>query len=68
MGIGENIKGSVKEQLGKFTEDDELKAEGRAQQSKGEHQTEETKNRAKAKAHEEKADALQRRQEALEDD
>lgn len=68
MGIGENIKGSVKEQLGKVTDDDELKSEGRAQQTKGREQTEETEDRAKAKAHEEKADALEHRQNALEDD
>lgn len=67
MGIGENIKGAVKEKLGDALDDENLKAEGNAQQIKGEAETDETEDRAKAKAHEKKADALEQRQEALED-
>jgi uncharacterized protein YjbJ (UPF0337 family) len=67
MGIGEHIKGSVKQKAGRLLDDDELKAEGDAQQTKGEQEVKETKDRAEAKAHEQKADALQRRQDDLED-
>lgn len=66
MGIGENIKGTVKEQAGKVLGDDNLRAEGDAQQTRGEEETRETKERAEAKAHEEKAEALEQRQESLE--
>ena len=66
MGIGENIKGAIKEKLGDALDDDNLKAEGDAQRTKGAHETQETEDRAKAKAHEEKADALGERQDALE--
>ena len=68
MGIGEQMKGAAKEQAGKLLDDDELRAEGEAQRNKGAHQAEETKDRAKAKAHEAKAEGLARQQEALEED
>ena len=67
MGIGENIKGGRKEKAGDVVNDDNLQAEGEAQQTKGEAQTEETKARAEAKAHEKKADALDKEQKSLED-
>ncbi len=67
MGIGETIKGTAKEKAGDLLGDDNLKAEGEAQQTKGEAQTEETKARAEAKAHEKKADALDKEQQSLED-
>ena len=66
MGIGENLKGAVKEKLGEVVDDDQLQAEGEAQQRKGEEEARETKERAKAQAHEKKADALDETQEALE--
>lgn len=66
MGIGENIKGTVKEKLGDALDDENLKAEGSAQQTKGENEARETEDRAKAKAHEKKAEALDARQEAIE--
>lgn len=67
MGIGESIKGTMKEKAGDLVGNDELKAEGDAQQTKGDEQTHETKDRAEAKAHEEKAEALDREQDAVED-
>jgi uncharacterized protein YjbJ (UPF0337 family) len=67
MGIGENIKGTIKEKVGDLTGDDQLQAEGDAQQTKGTEQTRESKDRAEAKAHEKKADALGQEQDALED-
>jgi uncharacterized protein YjbJ (UPF0337 family) len=66
MGIGESIKGAVKEKAGDLVDNDDLRAEGEAQQTKGDEQTRETKDRAEAQAHEKKADALEREQEALE--
>ncbi|MFN2562794.1 MAG: CsbD family protein [Jatrophihabitans sp.] len=67
MGIGESIKGTLKEKAGDLVDNDELTAEGEAQQTKGDEETRESKDRAEAKAHEEKADALEQQQEALED-
>ena len=66
MGIGESIKGAVKGKVGDVTDNDDLQAEGEAQQSKGDEETRETKDHAEAKAHEKKADALQEQQDALE--
>jgi len=67
MGIGESIKGTIKEKAGEVVGDDHLKAEGDAQQTKGDEQTRESKDRAEAKAHEKKAEALAQEQDALED-
>jgi uncharacterized protein YjbJ (UPF0337 family) len=67
MGIGESIKGTIKEKAGDVIDDDNLKAEGEAQQTKGDEETRESKDRAQAKAHEKKADALQQEQDALEE-
>ena len=66
MGIGENIKGTIKAKVGDLTDNDKLQAEGEAQETKGQEQTKETKERAEAKAHEKKADALEQEQQALE--
>jgi uncharacterized protein YjbJ (UPF0337 family) len=66
MGIGENIKGTVKEKLGEALDDDNLRAEGDAQQERGEQETKESADRARAQAHEEKARELDERQENLE--
>jgi uncharacterized protein YjbJ (UPF0337 family) len=68
MGVGENIKGNLKEKAGDVLDDDNLKREGEAQQTKGREEVRETKDRAEAQAHEKKADALEREQEALEED
>lgn len=65
MGIGENVKGTIKEKAGDVTGNDQLRAEGDAQQTKGEEQTRESKDRAEAKAHEEKAAALEQEQQSL---
>jgi uncharacterized protein YjbJ (UPF0337 family) len=67
MGVGEKVKGAVKEKLGQFVDRDDLRAEGSAQQRKGEHEMRETEQRARATAHEEKAAAYERRQDDLED-
>lgn len=67
MGIGENVKGAVKEKVGDVTNNDELREEGDAQQTKGAEQTRENKDRAEAKAHEKKAEALDKQQDAVEE-
>jgi len=67
MGVGENIKGAVKEKAGELTDNDALQAEGRAQQTKGEEETKETKERAEAQAHEKKADLLESERDAVEE-
>jgi uncharacterized protein YjbJ (UPF0337 family) len=67
MGVGEKIKGAVKEKLGQAVDRDDLRAEGRAQQRKGEHEMRDTEERARAAAHEQRAEDLARRQEALEE-
>jgi len=67
MGVGENIKGAIKEKAGEVTDNDALQAEGRAQQTKGEEETKETKDRAEAQAHEKKADLLESEREAVEE-
>ena len=67
MGVGENIKGAIKEKAGEVTDNDALQAEGRAQQTKGEEQTKETKDRAEAQAHEKKADLLESERDAVEE-
>ena len=61
MGIGEQIKGAVKQKVGDVTDDNALQSEGDAQQTKGEEETAENKDRAEAQAHEKKADALEKR-------
>ena len=60
MSMFEQAKGKVKEAAGEATDNDELAAEGRAQDEKGAAQTEATKHRAAAQVHEKKADALSR--------
>lgn len=58
MSVFEQAKGKVKETAGEVTDNDKLAEEGRAQNEKGEAETEATKHRAAAQAHEKKADAL----------
>jgi uncharacterized protein YjbJ (UPF0337 family) len=67
MGIGENIKGTIKEKAGEVFDDKNLEEEGNAQQERGEEEARESKARAEAKAHEKEADALAERQDELED-
>jgi uncharacterized protein YjbJ (UPF0337 family) len=55
MGIGEQVKGKVKEVAGDLTDNPDLEEEGRAQKKKGEAEREATEARAEAKAHELKA-------------
>lgn len=66
MGIGEEAKGKLKQAAGKLTGKDTLEAEGEAQAAKGAEQRQETEARAKAQAHEKKADAYDAKQEAAE--
>lgn len=66
MGLGETVKGAVKEKAGQTIGNEHLEKEGKAQNTKGDEETRETKERAEAKAHEKKADALEQEQEALE--
>ncbi len=67
MGIGESIKGKVKEQVGDVTNNDELEAEGQAQDEKGQEEARATKAKTEAKAHEGKAESLEQEQKSLED-
>ena len=66
MGLFEKAKGKVKEVAGDVTDNTDLKAEGRAQQDKGEAEHEANKARAEAKAHEAKAKEKELEQEAAE--
>ena len=64
-GIGEQLKGTVKEKVGDITGSPQLQQEGDAQQTKGEEQSREARERAEARAHEEQAAALDREQQSL---
>ena len=66
MGVMEEAKGKVKQAAGDLTDNSALKAEGEAQAAKGAEERKETMARAEAKAHEEKAAALEQEQESLE--
>jgi uncharacterized protein YjbJ (UPF0337 family) len=66
MGLFEKAKGKVKEAAGDVTDNADLKAEGRAQQDKGDAEHEANKARAEAKAHEAKAKEKELEQEAAE--
>ena len=66
MGIGESIKGTVKQKAGDLLDDGNLEAEGQAQETKGDEETASTKEQAEAQAHEKKADALEKEQHELE--
>lgn len=67
MGIGESIKGTIKEKAGDVANNDELEAEGEAQKEKGNEEARATKDKAEAKEHEAKAEALEKEQKSLED-
>lgn len=66
MGILEEAKGKLKQAAGKLTGKGHLEAEGDAQAAKGAEERRETEARAKAKAHEKKADGYDAKQEAAE--
>ncbi len=62
-GAVEKVKGAAKQGLGVVTRDEELRAEGEAQQEKAEAQTQARKHEAKSEYHEKKAEtALSRSQ------
>ncbi|MGH3745652.1 MAG: hypothetical protein ACRDTP_12400 [Mycobacteriales bacterium] len=58
MSLIEQAKGTIKDKVGKVAHDDDLRAEGQAQQDKGEADTKATSEKAKAQAGEKKADAI----------
>jgi uncharacterized protein YjbJ (UPF0337 family) len=64
MGVGEEVKGKVKEAAGSIADNDDLRREGQAQQDKGEAEREATQARAEAKAHDAKADLKETEQRA----
>ena len=64
-GVGEQLKGTVKEKVGDLTGSPQLQREGDAQQTRGEEQSREAEQRAEARAHEEKAAALEQEQQSL---
>ena len=66
MGIGEELKGKVKQAAGDLTDNEALKTEGEAQSSKGAEERKETEARAEAQAHEKKAAMHEAKQEAAE--
>ncbi|HZC51882.1 MAG TPA: hypothetical protein VE441_05240 [Mycobacterium sp.] len=65
-GVGEKMKGAAKRKVADVSDNEELRAEGEAQQTKGEAETEQTQARAEAHAHEKEAKALEQQQESLE--
>ena len=56
MGVMEQAKGKLKQAVGDLTDNDALRIEGEAQLEKGDEERKATEARAKAKAHESKAD------------
>ena len=67
MGVLEEAKGKVKQAAGDLTDNENLKAEGEAQASKGAEERKETQARAEAKLHEKKAEMYDAKQEAAEE-
>lgn len=66
MGVFEQVKGKAKQAAGDVTDNDALKTEGDAQADKGAEERRETESRAAAKAHEEKAELYDQKQQAAE--
>lgn len=66
MGIGEEIKGKVKQAAGDLTDNEGLKAEGEAQADKGAEERKATQAQAEAKAHEAKANLHEQKQQVAE--
>ena len=67
MSVFEQAKGKVKEAVGDVTDNDALKTEGEAQVDKGYEESKETEAKAKAQAHEKKADVYDEKQKLAED-
>ena len=66
MGVMEELKGKGKQVVGDITDNDALKVEGEAQADKGAEERKETEARAKAQAHEKKADMHEQKQKLAE--
>lgn len=66
MGVFEEAKGKIKEEVGEVTNNPNLQREGQAQKAKGEAEREATEARTEAKAHEVKAKKKELEQEAAE--
>ena len=64
MGVMEEMKGKGKQVVGDVTDNETLKTEGEAQTDKGAEERKETEARAKAQAHEKKAEMHGQKQEA----
>jgi uncharacterized protein YjbJ (UPF0337 family) len=56
MGIGEEIKGKVKQVAGDVTDNDDLRREGKAQEEKGKAEVSAAVHKAKAKGYEAEAE------------
>ena len=67
MGVMEELKGKGKQVVGDITDNDALKTEGEAQVDKGAEERKETEARAKAQAHEKKADMHEQKQKLAEE-
>jgi uncharacterized protein YjbJ (UPF0337 family) len=65
MGAFEEAKGKVKQAVGDLTDNSRLEEEGQAQEAKGEHEQAETRARAEAREHEEKAEQYDEEQARL---
>jgi uncharacterized protein YjbJ (UPF0337 family) len=63
-GAAEKVKGLAKQGLGKVAGNDEMKAEGEAQQDKAEAQTQSAKHEAKAEFHKKKAEGALKQSDA----
>jgi uncharacterized protein YjbJ (UPF0337 family) len=66
MGAFEQAKGKVKETVGEVTDNDALRKEGEAQVDKGYEESKETEAKAKAQAHEKKAEMYEEKQKLAE--
>jgi uncharacterized protein YjbJ (UPF0337 family) len=66
MGVGEELKGKVKEAAGDLTGNESLKTEGEAQADKGAEERKATQAQAEAKAHEAKSELHDQEQKAAE--
>jgi uncharacterized protein YjbJ (UPF0337 family) len=66
MGVMEELKGKGKQVVGDITDNEALKTEGEAQTDKGVEEVKETEARARAQAHEKKAEMHGQKQEAAE--
>jgi uncharacterized protein YjbJ (UPF0337 family) len=58
MGVFDEVKGKIKGKTGEVTDNEDLRAEGEAQNEKGEADRETQQARGEAQKHEKKADSL----------